>query len=66
MSSVHHVFFFFFFKVPTINIPAVTKVKILSIREGISLQKTIRDRNNEFRIIPGSIIIYIQLNVRNS
>jgi len=48
-----------FSKVPTINIPGNTEVRILSIREGVSLQKTIRDRNSEFRIITGSILIYI-------
>ncbi|KAG4097474.1 hypothetical protein H8356DRAFT_1363189 [Neocallimastix lanati (nom. inval.)] len=34
-----------FFKVPTINISANKEVKMLSVREGISIQKTIRDRN---------------------
>jgi len=43
--------FAMFFKVPTINTPANTKVKILSIQEGIIIQKTIRDRNSGFRII---------------
>jgi len=47
-----------FFKVSSINILANKEIKILSNREGISIEKTIRDRNGGFRIIPGSIIIY--------
>jgi len=45
-------------KVPNINIPANTEIKILSIREWIRIQKTISDKNSGFRIIPGFTIIY--------
>ncbi|KAG4107132.1 hypothetical protein H8356DRAFT_1359680 [Neocallimastix lanati (nom. inval.)] len=34
-------------KVPNINIPANTEIKILSIREWIRIQKTISDKNSE-------------------
>jgi len=44
------------FRIQIINIPANTEVKILNIREGISIQKTIRDRNSKYRIMTGSII----------
>jgi hypothetical protein len=47
-----------FFGVLIINILANTEVKILSIAEVISIQKTIKDRYNGFILIPGSIIIY--------
>jgi len=47
-----------FYRVSTINILANIEVKIFSIREGINIEKTIRDRNCEFRIIPGSIKVY--------
>jgi len=47
-----------FFRIPTIDIQVKIEVKILSIREGIRIQKTIRDRNSAFRIIPDHTIIY--------
>jgi len=42
-----------FFRVPTINIPTIIEVKILGIRKGIIIEKTTRDRNSGFRVIPG-------------
>ncbi|KAG4102496.1 hypothetical protein H8356DRAFT_1421260 [Neocallimastix lanati (nom. inval.)] len=46
-------------QVSTINIPADTaKLKCSNIQEGISLQRTIRNRNSGFKILSGSIIIY--------
>jgi len=46
-----------FFRVPIINISANIEITILNIQEEISIQKTIRDKNSGFRIIPDSIII---------
>jgi hypothetical protein len=43
--------FFTFFRVPFINILTNTEVKILSIQEGISIQKTIRNNNNNLILL---------------